>query len=800
MVNPTPRHKRSAEDLAFMNAPATYQNRPPKPDANEANGVNIDPSPVTGQSAITLPFLQNDIVFNNAVTVESNENNSTLFSPSTNRRDNRDTVTDSTTTGLSAIFENVTDRDRGVTDRDRVELPDFLAAYANDDYIPYGFTLKYDGIYKIAYGEGKKTSKPKRGGAENQDSEATEDDAPTLVKVCSPLVVADCTEGAERGYRLDAVIRGGRRVSMTLLADEVHQDARELTRWLERQGVKVEYSQLGSVAKFICSSRALADNRTPLVSVDKMGWIDGERLAFMLPEGCVGVDDHIFQAREANRSAATVHPAGTLADWVERVAAVSVQDDACLLAMLHALSSPLLELAQSDTPLLHFYGTTSRGKTTLGQIAASCWGNGSDPSRSPKNALTKGFNGTPNALRAGVTELSGTVAVLDDVRANTKGFGQFIYDLCSGEERARLNRDASKKAQREYLLPIVSTGEVSLREVVESAGEAYKGGMAIRALDIRFPEGGIAVGGKAQVDALKEDCGRFYGTAGRALVNHLVVRFENKAHLAEFIKNRVTFYETLLKSGELPNEIARAAKRFALMAVTGELAIDAKVLPCEQTRMEAAVLAMWQRWRVGLPVVNDGERAIEAICDYIKSNPAKFPNGDTDPDRMPSGGVAGYFKIDGNQGLYLFTNSGFEEATRGLGKANAIAALRAQGLLVQNNGARAKSRHTVPVLGGGRPEFYAVKESIMNEDERENNAESKIREDSSTACHDSSRAVTVVSRPVTFSKIAESPVVVEPVTVSRLSRRFVEGENKVSAESGNQPPDLSNSDDYIGFE
>ena len=248
----------------------------------------------------------------------------TLFSPSTNRRDNRDTVTDSTTTGLSAIFENVTDRDRGVTDRDRVELPDFLAAYANDDYIPYGFTLKYDGIYKIAYGEGKKTSKPKRGGAENQDSEATEDDAPTLVKVCSPLVVADCTEGAERGYRLDAVIRGGRRVSMTLLADEVHQDARELTRWLERQGVKVEYSQLGSVGKFICSSRALADNRTPLVSVDKMGWLDGERLAFMLPEGCVGVDDHIFQAREANRSVATLHPPGTLGGCVEGVGGVSV--------------------------------------------------------------------------------------------------------------------------------------------------------------------------------------------------------------------------------------------------------------------------------------------------------------------------------------------------------------------------------------------------------------------------------------------------------------------------------------------
>ena len=119
-------------------------------------------------------------------------------------------------------------------------------------------------------------------------------------------------------------------------------------------------------------------------------------------------------------------------------------------------------------------------------------------------------------------------------------------------------------------------------------------------------------------------------------------------------------------------------------------------------------------------VVNYGERAIEAICDYIKSNPAKFPSGDTDPDRMPSGGVAGYC----NKGLYLFTNSGFEEATRGLGKANAIAALRAQGLLFQNNGARAKSRHTVPVLGGGRPEFYAVKESIMNEDERENKPES----------------------------------------------------------------------------
>ena len=144
-----------------------------------------------------------------------------------------------------------------------------------------------------------------------------------------------------------------------------------------------------------------------------------------------------------------------------------------------------------------------------------------------------------------------------------------------------------------------------------------------------------------------------------------------------------------------------------------------KILEMEQSIANAELIKPREKF-----VVSDGERAIEAICDYIKSNPAKFPSGDTDPDRMPSGGVAGYFKIDGNQGLYLFTNSGFEEATRGLGKANAIAALRAQGLLVQNNGARAKSRHTVPVLGGCRPEFYAVKESIMNEDERENKPES----------------------------------------------------------------------------
>ena len=148
--------------------------------------------------------------------------------------------------------------------------------------------------------------------------------------------------------------------------------------------------------------------------------------------------------------------------------------------------------------------------------------------------------------------------------------------------------------------------------------------------------------------------------------------------------------------------------------------LELKILEMEQSIADAELINPREKC-----VVNDGERAIEAICDYIKSNPAKFPNGDTEPDRMPSGGVAGYFKDDGSQGLYLFTNSGFEEATRGLGKANAIAALRAQGLLVQNNGARAKSRHTVPVLGGGRPEFYAVKESIMNEDERENKPESR---------------------------------------------------------------------------
>ena len=161
---------------------------------------------------------------------------------------------------------------------------------------------------------------------------------------------------------------------------------------------------------------------------------------------------------------------------------------------------------------------------------------------------------------------------------------------------------------------------------------------------------------------------------------------------------------------------AIAQRNYALDKVAE---LELKILEMEQSIANAELIKPREKC-----VVNDGERAIEAICDYIKSNPAKFPSGDTDPDRMPSGGVAGYFKIDGNQGLYLFTNSGFEEATRGLGKANAIAALRAQGLLFQNNGSKPMSRHTVAILGRGQSSFYAVKKSIMNEDERENKPKS----------------------------------------------------------------------------
>jgi putative DNA primase/helicase len=537
-------------------------------------------------------------------------------------------------------------------------------------------------------------------------------------RVCNPLLVLGLTKGVDgrgHGLLLAGLTVSGARTERTMPAAVLHGDAAVLAGELEDVGLAVEPGKAKHLVACLGGMRRLAQNRPFLTGATRLGWLDGDRLAYLLPSGAIGADGFVFQPKQKSTTAEAVKTAGTLEAWRSRIAEPALTDPVATSALLCGFAGALILPARMDTCGLHFYGTTSRGKTTILQIGASVWGDAADPNTSGMG-LCKKWNSTTNNLEALAEESTGLLLPLDELGSfrDNKALSRSIYNLCAGQGAGRLNANAERKQQREWQTFILSSGEVSIRESIETGGEKQKGGTAIRVLDIPLPEGGLFPAmpdAGALVNEVKAACSECFGTAGPAFVAFLVESFQTRRSLYQYVNGLQQRYAEELAAGEAP-EIKRAAMRLALMRVAGELAQEAGVLPGAASQIAEACQTIWNLWRGHMPVIDDGERAIFAIRDYILSNPAKLPSTNCAAETLPAT-VAGYF--DGEH--YLFTDEGFKAATGGVGKAGAIAALRHAGLLFSNNGNRAKSRHTVQALGGKRAEFYAVRASIIEQEE-----------------------------------------------------------------------------------
>ena len=142
------------------------------------------------------------------------------------------------------------------------------------------------------------------------------------------------------------------------------------------------------------------DPEARLEAVSKLGWVNGDRLAYVLPEHVLHAGDTagiIYQPERYSPTLVTMRPRGTLAQWQENVARPCEGNPILIFGLLAALAAPLLKHAGMDSGGFHLYGNSSTGKTTALQCAASVWGCGADPATSDGSHIRK-WHATANAL------------------------------------------------------------------------------------------------------------------------------------------------------------------------------------------------------------------------------------------------------------------------------------------------------------------------------------------------------------------------------------------------------------------
>lgn len=484
-------------------------------------------------------------------------------------------------------------------------------------------------------------------------------------------------------------------------------------------------------------SAYLMGNRTTerVRLVDRIGW---HGRSFVMPTTTIRPDKgpaddegdegerYVFHA-EGAQVEARFEQKGTVAQWNKHVGALCVGNSRIAFATACALAGPLLRMAPSvGGGGFHFVGPSSRGKTTALRVAASVWG-------SP--TYMQNWRSTDNGLESLAAQHSDGTLILDEIRQiEGRPLAEAVYMLGNGSGKLRSDRNGRARVRLQWLTLILSTGEISVSEQIGSAGIAAHAGQELRLIDIPAePSEGHGVfeclhgrpGGTELSDALQTAVRKLYGSVGRRWIEHLVNHLDD---VAQQIKERLPgMVEHLIPAGA-DGQVRRAAARFALAALAGELATEAGIIEWpagEATRAASRVCDSWLETRPAGSGASEEAKAIQQVRQWLGTHgDARFEewHRGTDDHAPRVMYRAGWRRSD----VTSKNESGVEwcvlvdtfnvEICKGLNPREVLRVLLARGHLIPESGTGMKRSRLEPP-GHGKASVYRIHSSILDDAE-----------------------------------------------------------------------------------
>ena len=412
---------------------------------------------------------------------------------------------------------------------------------------------------------------------------------------------------------------------------------------------------------------------------------------------------------------------GTADEWRAEVGRYCPGNSRLLLSVSCVLAGPVLRLMGEESGGIHLFDVTSSGKTTSAIVGGSVLGGGPD-------GCINQWRATANGLEGIAAERNDAALLLDELnQVDPRQVNDIIYMLSNGQGKSRANIDGTSRARSDWAVSIVSTGELTLAEHVRQGGGRMRGRSAVRLLDIPADAGAgmgafeVTYGSSPREfsDLLKANAKRVYGAPFLAWIDGIVT---DVPYVTGLLKDLATTFHVNNCPPDASPEVARAVRRFAVIAAAGELATQFGVTgwsECDATWGAKRCLADWIRARGGVGGFDAGK---------MVSQVRKFLREWGDSDRFPGerGGVSispaaqekrrtykapAGFRKDGS--FYIFPDVFKEEVCAGYSHEAVCHALQDAGFLDFTPG-RLTKQTDVGSKKGGR--YNAVKESILHDD------------------------------------------------------------------------------------
>lgn len=405
-------------------------------------------------------------------------------------------------------------------------------------------------------------------------------------------------EDVELTWRKDNVVR-----SMQVPRSFISSNTKIVQ--LSDNGVPVTSSSANLLINYLADFEVLNPGTIEhQMSTRRFGWItreghDKEFLPYSDSEiklNVSGMDERLVKA---------ISKAGNVSDWLDAYMPLREsgrQDFNVVIAA--SLASVLVEIVGISPFIVNLYGHSGGGKTVTLLFAASIWGNPQE--------LKIESNSTVNALVRQLGTLNNLPLLVDDMsKINDKGDGSkytdFIYTLCAGREKSRLNKALSMRDSAVWSNAILTNMERPL------GGTDMNGGALNRVLDFEMQQGNIFDDGNNTVKAIS----RNYGFLGEMFVNYVINNSDQIQGIVDECEKKIR-EEAEKDGGE------REQKQITPMAVI--LAAD-EILG----RMLGDTIRLDISWCVGnlrsIDDVSEPLRAWNYILDTVNMNSNRFhPN------------------------------------------------------------------------------------------------------------------------------------------------------------------------------
>jgi len=272
------------------------------------------------------------------------------------------------------------------------------------------------------------------------------------------------------------------------------------------------------------------------------------------------------------------------------------------------------------------------GKSTGQHLACSVWG-----SRDYKQT----WRATINGLEGIAALYNDGLLVLDEMaQADPKAIGETVYMLGNEQGKIRSQKSLIPRKNLSWKLLFLSSGELSLKQMMRDGGKKTKAGQEVRLVDIAADAGkrmGMVESlngypsAKELMDTLNRRTSQYYGVAGHTFLGAIT---QQPDEISQFLKDfKQRFIKANVQQGA-SEQVLRVASRFALVAAAGEMATDEGITGWPKGEAYKAVVSCFNAWLEGRG--GTGNQEVQAIKSQVRAffeahGESRFADWDDNP-------------------------------------------------------------------------------------------------------------------------------------------------------------------------